>query len=249
MKKTHFVYPYIIPKNPAFGWELQFSIRSLYKNFKGDFDITVIGEIPRWLDTTKVLAIQFDNSNYGLRVQSRTAQKLLLAADIYDEIVFIHDDYYLIEPCTIEDFKTIRHLSTNLKYNPNSENNLTRFQKQIRYTYFRLKDLGKRYTYNYATHSPFYYESKKLKEIDRIFNLTSDGEYAPVVENAYYNYFNVDSIPIGNFRRGFWGPASNKTIPPEAKILNHDEKGFLNNTWILSWLNNKFPKKSPAELF
>jgi hypothetical protein len=245
---THFVYPYIIPKNPAFGWELMYSIRSIYQNFKGDFDITVIGEIPEWLKTNEVNSILFDNNDPKKlpRVQSRTNQKFLLAAELYPDMVIMHDDYYLINKCDESDFKKIRRLSETLKYSPDHENKLTRFQKQIRWTYFKLKDLGKRYNYNFCTHAPFYYQSDRLKEIHEVFNLTSGKEHTIITENAYYNYFNCDSEIIGDFRVGYWGE-SDKKITSDTKILNHDERGFFHHPWIISLLNGLFPNRSPAE--
>jgi hypothetical protein len=242
---THFVYPYILPKNPVFGWELLYSIRSIAYNFQGDYDITVIGEIPGWLKDTSVKAIQFSNNEYGLRVQSKTNQKILLAADLYPDMVLMHDDYYIINKCTKEDFTQIRRLSETLNYN-SSEEGLSRFQKQIRWTYFRLKELNKPYRTNFCTHAPFYYESDKLKEIHQVFNLTSTGEYTIITENAYYNYFEVPNIPLGSFRAGYWGK-SNNGIPPEAKILNHDEKGYNENQWIQTYLRKQFPYRCQHE--
>jgi len=245
---THFVYPYILPNDPVFGWELLYSLRSLEANYQEDFDVTIIGEIPYWIKTNSLLAIQFDNNDPRVlpRVQSRTNQKFLLAADLFDDMVIMHDDYYLINKCNKEDFTTIRHLSETLNYLPGNEIGLTRFQKQIRWTYFRLQERNKPHKKNFCTHAPFYYESDKLKELHREFNLTSGGEYTIITENAYYNYFEVPSIPLNNFRAGYWGK-SNSSVPPEAKILNHDEKGYNQNPWILDLLRTMFPNKSRFE--
>jgi len=243
---THFVYPYIIPKNPIFGWELMFSLRSLEAHYKEDFDVTIIGEIPNWIKDTSLIAIQFSNNDYGLRVQSKTNQKILLAADLYPDMVLMHDDYYLIKNCTKEDFTKIRYLSDKLNYSPHSDNGLTRFQKQIRYTYFQLKKRQKRFTYNFCTHAPFYYQSDKLKELHKEFNLTPTGEHTIITENAYYNYFDVPCVPVADFRIGYWSK-SDKPISKTAKILNHDEKGYVENPWILDFLRVMFPKKSRFE--
>ncbi len=245
---THFVYPYIEHQHPVFGWELMYSIRSLYVNFEGNFDITIIGEIPDWIDSSanNLRCVEFDNTHWGKRVQSRTNQKLLLAADMFTDLVLMHDDFYLVNKCTLDDFKEVKHISTTLSYNREHEQGLNTFKKQIRHTYFQLKDLGKRYNVNYANHAPFYFQSERLKEIDQKFNITSIGDYTTIIENAYYNYFEVDSKPIGNYRIGYWGE-SNQKITKETKILNHDERGFWYNPWIVSYLNGLFPKKSPIE--
>jgi hypothetical protein len=177
---AHFVYPYIIPGHPAFGWELLYSIRSIYKNFRGPFDITVIGEIPDWIDSMEVRCIMYDNSDPKRfpRVQTRTNQKYMLAADMYDSIIVIHDDQYLIQECDLDDFKNIRYFEPNLNYN-GSEKGLTRHQQQIRWTYFKLKDLDKRYRYNFCNHAPFYFRVINLKRLTMYLNLQLEMNSCP----------------------------------------------------------------------
>lgn len=247
MNKTHFVYPYIVPSSPVFSWELMYSIRSIYTNFKGDFDITIIGEIPSWVNTSAddLHCIEFDNSHWGKRVASRTNQKMLLAADMFDDFIWMNDDIYLVNKCTIEDFKVPRYVSSDLKYG-DSEKGLNTFKKLMRYTWFQLKEKNKPNNFNYAAHTPMYFESNKLKELDKEFNITSVGDYTTLTTLAYFNYFEIPGEPVGNYRIGYWGESSQK-ITKETKILNHDEKGFWYNPWIVSYLNGLFPKKSPVE--
>lgn len=243
---THFVYPYIIPKDPVFGWELLYSIRSIYQNFKDPFDITIIGEIPSWVNTAEIKSIQLDN-NYFPRVQSRTNQKFLVAAEMYPDIVVMHDDYYIMNSCGRTDLTQIRHLPQLLNYNLMGDIGLTRFQREIRHTYFELKKLNKPYTRNFCTHTPFYYQSDKLFELNKKFDLVTSGAHTIILENAYYNYFGVPSIDVSNFRIGYWG-VSNKNIDPDAIILNHDEKGFIQNPWIITILTAKFSNKCRGEI-
>jgi hypothetical protein len=68
----------------------------------------------------------------------------------------------------------------------------------------------------------------------------------PIIENAYYNYHEVDCSPIDDFRVGYWGE-TDKKITADTKILNHDEKGFLHNPWILSFLAGMFNQKCKGE--
>jgi hypothetical protein len=104
----------------------------------------------------------------------------------------------------------------------------------------------KRYNLNFANHAPFYFESNKLKELDEIFEFSKPAERTYIIENLYYNFYEVDSKVIGDFRVGYWGK-SDKKITENTKILNHDERGFFHNPWIVSYLNGLFPKKCPAE--
>jgi hypothetical protein len=248
---THFIYPYIIPKNPVFGWELMYSIRSLYQFYDDPFDITIIGEIPQWLDTAKCLAINLDNSDPKKypRVQSRTNEKILLAADLYNDFVMMHDDMYLIDNLNRHEITKTRFLSDDLLYQNTTEETkkLTRYQQQLRYTSLLLKEMKKPYIRNYANHAPFYFRSDKLKIIAEKFNLLEPKNgYITVVENAYYNYFEDSGEYLAEYRVGYWGKETQGNMKT-AKILNHDENGFLNNSWLLSFIDALLPKKSPLE--
>ena len=250
MNITRFVYPYIMPKNPVFGWELLYSIRSIYANYKDPFTITIIGEIPQWVNTSEVKCIQFNNSHFGKRVASRTNQKLLLAADayndIYDNILWMNDDIYLINECRLEDFKVPRYISDKLHYNESTKG-LNTFKKLMRYTWFQLQELNKSNRFNYASHCPIYYESDKLRELNEVFNLTSCGDMTTLTTLAYHNYFEIEGQPVGSFRVGYWGESEAK-IKKETIVLNHDDKGFFSNPWIISYLNASFPNKCSAEI-
>ncbi len=246
---THFVYPYMLHRHPVFGWELMYSIRSLYKNFEGDFDITIIGEVPAWLNISEVKHIHFINNHYGKRIASRTNQKLLLAADVFDDFIWMNDDIMLINKCSLDDLKIPRYVSSELKFG-DTENGLNTFKKLMRFTWFQLQKMGKPNNFNYSSHIPIYYESNRIKEVDQLFNITSAGDYVTLTTLAYHNYFEVGGVPVDKYRVGYWGKSEAKIaeITKETQILNFDEKGFWHNPWIVSYLNGLFPKKCPAEL-
>jgi len=249
----HFVYPYIIPKDERFGWELKYSIRSLFKFCPTDFDITIVGERPDWLkDHPKLTFIELHNSDpikYP-RVQFRSNQKLLKAAELYKSVVLIHDDMYFIREVTEEQIKIPWYVADDMHYNNSAAEtaNLTMFQKQLRNTSNILKELGKPYTRNYAAHTPMYFESAKLFELNDVFPLVREyQEKSSIVEVAYYNYFGTNvSAHADQYRLGYWydNEFGNREI---AKVLNHDESGYLKNPWIKTYLDDLFPDKSPLE--
>ncbi len=242
---TNFVYPYIIPKNPVFGWELMYSIRSIYKNFEGEFSITLIGEIPDWINREEINCIEFNNNYYGKRVASRTNQKLLLAADAFSDFVWMNDDIILINKCSKEEVQIPRYIGDRLRYTKD-EKGLNTFKKLMRYTWFELQKLNKPNNFNYSSHIPIWYQSDKIKELSKKFNLTSSGDYTCLTTLAYFNYFEIEGIPVKDYRVGFWGE-TDTTINKETKILNFDDKGFFANPWIVSYLQKLFSKKCKGE--
>ena len=256
-EKTHFVYPYIVPKDERFGWELMYSIRSIYKFFQGPFDITIVGEQPEWLNTEHpdCTFIYLDNSDPVLypRVQFRSNEKLLKAAELYKSLVFIHDDMYFIKPVTLDEIKRPKYEADDMYYANTQEETkrLTMFQKQLRNASNILKAKGKPYIRNYASHCPMWYESKKLFQLSKLFPMVVKyGKESVVTEVAYYNYFKgstgLEDQHSSEFRAGFWYD-NNLGDLNRAKVLNHDERGYLANPWIKDYLDKLELVKSPLE--
>ena len=245
---THFVYPYIIPDDPRFGWELLYSIRSIYKNFKDPFDITIIGEIPKWIDSTKVICINHDNRASYPGVQARVFSATMIAANIYSDMMTINDDMYLIKPTNFVELSKVRYLQKGLKFTESDlDKTNSQFQKNIMHGCIELKKRNKDDSYNFATHTPELFHSNKLKELHKEFNLINEiTKDNFVTENIYYPYFNIPSEELGTFRVGVWidGVDGDYT---KATILCHDEDGFLMNPWIIKYLSTEFSEKCPAE--
>jgi hypothetical protein len=254
VETTHFVYPYIIPRDPTFGWELLFSIRSLEKFFKDPFDVTIIGEKPTWLDDSNFglrveILINSDVEKYP-RVQNRTNEKYMRATEMYKDFVIIHDDMILLKDTYRKDIITPRRFPEELNFNlPGYDKKLSRHMNQIKYTYFELKSKGKKAEYNFACHVPMYMESTKLKLLDKEFTLVKKGtsgkdnkEYALIIENLYYNYFNIPGKNLfsDDYWYGIYGTKSE--LPPKEVInrfrwLNWDDSGFYKNSYIIPLLS------------
>jgi hypothetical protein len=245
---------------PIFGWELFFSIRSLYKYFTDPFDITIIGEIPRWIEPSSrnLKLIEYDDYPLKEIPQANALNKLNIISEIYDEFVIIHDDMYLIDFVDGQEIKEVKYYADDL-YLFEDENNLKSikektFRSHLWYSYKKLKELNKPHFRNFSTHAPFFLESKKLKEVLKAFEYMPDQEpdinKIPAIETAYYNYFEMgqtaDTMRAYNWRLGFWEKSSegNKKT---AKVLNHDEYGFISNRFLFDFLITTFPKRAPIE--
>jgi len=243
---THFVYPYIIPKNPVFGWELMFSLRSLESNYLGEFDITIIGDLPDWLNPTAIKFIpfkNFDNTSIELKA-SNINLRYAEAAKIYDAFTVVHDDMYLVNKCTPENLNKWRHLEKDFKYlgTPEEYNNLSLFQKLVKNTHDLLKKNSRQYNINYITHTPFEILSDEFSEIQKIY-----GEDMPYPYNYLVgNHFQKPSIYLGDFVSGHFSQ-DDYQLNKKAKILCHDEIGYLYQPWIINLLYQLFPKSSRFE--
>jgi hypothetical protein len=236
----------VIPKDPRFGWELMFSIRSLYQNIKEDFDITIIGEIPSWIDTTQVLCISYDNSHKFDCPYKRVTDKIVLASNLYDDFILIHDDMYIMENVDIQEIKKYRYLEKPHTQDFVIHDKMTAYQKAHFTTLALTKELSNnKFMYNFATHTPFYYESKNIKLLQNKTDLTKNGL---VFENIYYNYF-YDKDPIlleKDYRCGIYTREDIDTSL-NYKLLSHNEQGYLYHPQILKLLSSKFYNKCIVE--
>ena len=239
-KIWHFVYPYKMVEDP-FGWELKYSIRSIYKNFKGKFHITVIGDIPDWIDQSKIRCIELNNININAQRQTKINQKIMKATELYDDFILMNDDQYIMRTITPQELIKPRRWYNDV----NTKDVKTIFKIQVANTIHQLELNGNNWRQNMVSHCPFYYESDKLKELNKKICLTPMGKVSVVLEVAYFNYFKIPALDAKTYRIGCYGEKF--TSPDGCYIFNHNEKGYLKNKQILSILQFAFLAKSPAE--
>jgi len=243
--KTHIVYPYLIPRDKSVGWELMYSIRSIYKNFKGDFDITIIGEIPDWVNRDEVTCIEIDNFNIDAQRQTKINQKILKACDLYEDFIVFNDDIILMKETTKGDLMVARRTASKFNFKQRRTNKKNSFTEQCRNSYFMLKEKGFQYDVNYVSHCPHYYKTSVIKKIRKVINLAPLEFPTVVFENIYHNFNESETLPAKDFRYGCWGQNCNEYN--NQQILNFDENGYNNNRWIKSLLEGTFPKKCKVE--
>jgi len=237
----HFVVPYKNPISPVFGWELMFMLRSIESNFKDEYDITIIGDLPPYLNPKMLTHIPIRKE--AEEKELRISEKYLIAADLFDNFLVIHDDMYLVNKCTTEEL-TQWHYLEKMDYSnipQNVINTFNYFKRGLYEGYRVLEKDNKWHGINYVCHTPFYLNSKKLKELSKIYSL----KYP--METFYGNYFNIEAKPLNKFRSGHY-TIKDSLLIREAKILNHDENGYICQPWIINLLFKLFPKKSKYEI-
>jgi len=242
-----FFYPYVKSKfdenDPYF--ELKYSLRSLEKYFNGEIDIVIVGHKPDWL-------INVDWIPYAdtMDAYSNKLNKLLLCSSVYNDFIWMHDDVFLLNNTTLEDFTTIRY---NKKFDADEftgspldnylENDFKKLQE------FNLTE------YNYLTHLPKYIQGDKFIKCVKEMNLIKHKSVA--YENLYYNYIQneekgikeenqrnhiVNDIQIIKFSSNDSGIIQEDIIG--KKFLNVNDKGLAK---VKSYLTKEFNKKSKYE--
>lgn len=248
-KKTknivHIVYPFLLRKEQNPGWELMYSIRSLYENLDFDFDITIIGDIPDFIDQSKVKYIPLKNHNINAQRQTKINQKILKATELYDNFLLFNDDIVIMNKMNFEKISVPRVLKNKLFFKEKRFSKPTSFTAQLKNTYFTLKEHNIEYDKNYVSHTPHFYETSIIKEISKTIDMAPMSFPSVLFENIYHNFTGKEPEIALNIRCGIWG-ASNKKYMGED-ILNFDEKGVRYNHWIIDILAKKFIKKSEVE--
>jgi len=241
---VHIVYPYKIPQDKRFGWELKYSLRSLEKNFKEDFDVTIIGEIPDWIDTTKVTCVLFDNDHLDCQRQSKINQKILKASEFFEEFIVFNDDIYLMKETSLQDLKIPRRIQ-DLDFDFRVPKQPKSFKAQLRNSYYVLKDLGKQHKKNFVSHCPHFYKTGNIKEIQKFIDLAPISYPSVLFENIYFNFIGESGKSATGFRYGCW--RENCKEYSGEQIFNHNENGSIKNQFIEEFLSNEFKEKSRFE--
>jgi hypothetical protein len=243
------VYPYIIPESPIFGWELKYSIRSLYKYYQEPFDITIIGEIPSWINSTEIRCISYDNSSEK-SIANRLYEKYLMAAEIYNEFIVIHDDMFLMNPVNEKDIQKLYYLhelcpQDYLQKNLFKEKN--GFQRALINSLQKLHMLGKPQYYNFILHKPFPIQSEKLINLHHLIGTDDIGH---AFEQLYYGYYLQEDTVVEKISEKIkYGIYDEKRIfiPEETKFLNISENGYLCHLNLKILFETFFHEKSLAE--
>jgi len=234
-KIHHIVYPYKLPDEP-FGFELKYSIRSVFQHFKGNFDITIIGDIPDWVNRDEIICIPFNNDDIKAQRQTKINQKILKASELYDDFILFNDDQYLLQDITPEQLMLPRMWNKRLTFN----NKESVFRRQTQNTINKLMDLNCHWKQNMVSHCPYYYNSLKVKELNNRINLVPFDTLSIVFEVAYFNYFEIKAFDAADYRIGFYNRV-NKIDTSNYYILNHDNRGINTNPGLLE-LISKFNK-------
>jgi hypothetical protein len=151
----------------------------------------------------------------------------------------------MVNKCYKKDFQYPKLIEKNIKYTFTKEEDqrLIPFQKVMRDTWKMLVNKGFHNINNYAAHFPFRVESEKIQSLSNVINFT---EEAFIFEVLYFNYYKSKYEPIDSLKSGHYTPEDIK-INPKAKILNHNNAGYIYQPWIINLLYKLFNSQSKYE--
>lgn len=209
--------------------ELLFCLRSIEKSLKGYRNIVIIGDLPNWINTDKVIHYPFAKSEPKA---ANIADRLLFAAnqrDITANFIHFTDDVMVLNPIDVSEINTY-HKGEIEEKQKGSYGMLLVNSKKI----FAEKKLS---VLNFDTHYPFPFNKTKLKKA--------------------YQFFNYKSEPLGILTRSMYGNFNKiKSQEVEDCKTNNPNNvinlGFIStkddiSVNVLRYLSEKFKEKSSFE--
>lgn len=152
--------------------ELRYSLRSIERFYRGNEVVIIGSKLPDWIDNVTWIRVE-DIPN---RKQLTIKYKILAALEYTDEIYFMNDDVFLLEPPT---FKYYYHGDLASV----GESGARPLLKQ-------LQSFGKP-TKNFDGHYPLVYRNDFKKVMD---NFAHD----VIVKSAYCNYLEIEGEKIAD---------------------------------------------------
>ena len=165
------VFPY---KKETQEWrKLKYAVRSIYKYFKNEFEIWIIGSKPDWLVSGNLIELKHFRFREELIINKNCNinNKFLLASNLFSEFIWVADDQFLLYDTHLEDLKKLWYLydirTITITTNPKP------WQKLFINTYNIGLKAGYDVHLNFEAHAPLYIESKYVPEVQKEFDIGS----------------------------------------------------------------------------
>lgn len=245
---TTIVYPYLAEKSQ--GEELKYSIRSLCKFLKFEFEPVIIGDKPKWykgkhIETKPIRGRKFTRA-------FDIARKLEIICDtswISDDFMYMYDDQYFVNPTDLSDISGAIAMAEVVRKTDNRRFGSDVWRELMNKTIDALKESGHDRVFNYETHLPRVLNKHKLKILTDAYNLHKN----PLLFNTLYfnEYFHQPKVELekeNNIKAGVYKPMSTDQIRVLCRgkfVLNNGERGW-NHSFNL-FLKNTFPEKCRFE--
>lgn len=216
----------------AQGRELEMSLTGWKKFCKFPFKIAIIGDnnpimnkfdFVEWVPCERVPIAEnqyrphLDRANKFLK-----AYELYHNGEHYDGFFHICDDHY-----PVHDFD-LKYLTQHYYLQMDFNGDMSKAPNNWKHDLAKTKQLLKRkglHSVNFTTHFPQWYDFEKYKKIVDEFNLTKNSY---VIENIYYNYYNVRlSQQADSIRLGVWNATDSNEKMDSILSNPNDKRKFI----------------------
>lgn len=206
------VYPLKPGGSKHKNFELRFSLRSVAKHWTGGGEVYLLSSIrPEWL-SDEVKFVRADGYLEAMRK----------ACDLADEVLWMNDDIYFLKPTGWEDMVSWRRSKKPIgeKFEAELIASKNGWRSRLGQVIRKCREMGLE-TYKYSSHTPYLYETEKLRECLKIFACG----YKTAIETAYGNYYQVPVHPGGDKLRRYH-PGEFPLDLSRFRFFNHNDKGL-----------------------
>ncbi|SLM27829.1 hypothetical protein MTBBW1_1150002 [Desulfamplus magnetovallimortis] len=234
---THII-PVIYPfaANKAVWNEIHYSVRSLKRYLTEPHHIYIMGRIDPQIPGTEFI---YHEDFPDLTTEQNNASKLDICVQAFEDTGFIwmNDDIYLLKPTKLYDIINTKPLCDMADYK-------TRGTRPWQQLLWNTRDLlahnGIDPVFNFSTHTPQYYESKKLDDLDYVYGYpVFEGKV--LFEMVYHNIYRpcppedvryMCHPVLTKEKAGFYNHQQAATVAgirerlKGCRYLNHDDNGL-----------------------
>ena len=219
--------------------ELEYSIKSIQKNFKGKARCFVVGDDPKLYDLgiNYIPHKRIESSKYGYHRHFDMLSKLQTALFVTksDEFILMYDDIYLLKPVSVRDLTKVYAKSriTNINDYLNIRKGDSSYVRCWSSTYNRIQEFREDLC-DWETHLPRYYDVDKFEMIIDKYNL----------ERVAYLIFSLYAAEFGG-TPFIVTDAVQRDVVQDRPLHNDYEKDFnatfmnLSNEGITPYVRNK----------
>ena len=229
--KRAIIYPLKSGGSKNDNFELRHSLRSVEKNFEPDIPVFLLSAIRPGFLSEKVNFVRAEGYMEAMRA----------ACDIAEEIVWMNDDIYFLKPT---DWEYLRFWRRGQKpVGPKQRKNLIESKNGWRHRLGRTLETCREKgleCFKYSSHTPYLYETDKLKETIEEFDIG----YKTAIETAYGNLWEVPVIKGGEKLRRYKDHAFDLDLSGK-RFFNHNDNGLRAHS--TGFLRGMFPNMSIFE--
>lgn len=255
MKKIDIVIPFI--SGPESSLELKYALRSIEKNFKSKnpVQVLIVGDKPDWLKNVNLIpSKRISGMDYMSYFDVNRKLKLACESGVIGSgFIYMYDDTMFLQETTLLDiqerkaFEDMSKIKKFFQTTTASRKWCTVMQNSL--DALKQENLP---IYNYETHCPRYFNTKKLLSIIYKHDTTLMPHN---ISTLYFNTFYKDKKPLvlgkwgGDFRLGIYASFPLPVLKSKIKInkILNLGRGRIMDKIMVEFLNFLFPDKSKYE--
>lgn len=178
--------------------ELKYSLRSLELYGLNYGMLVIVGGLPSWIDSSKIIHIEAEDKFYKTK---NIMTKVLAAAQsnkVTEDFWHFNDDYFFLQSHDFKTLESCKHERNLYNYVWGKNREKLRFNHYTRIVERTYSELNKRNLpiEFYDVHLPFKYNSNVYQDMTTKFSWECKQKLGFIIRSIYGNYINMDAKTI-----------------------------------------------------